>query len=794
MADAGTDYDEAAITATVDGVVDRLGGARRDLIAHLQALQSTFHYLPAPALARLAARLGVSEADVTGVATFFGQFRLRPAGQHTIRVCIGTACHVKGAEQVYNRLRQELTIADGDDTDAARLFTVEKVACLGCCMLAPAVQIDEAIYGPVEPARVPAMLRDFLADAASSAPTDAAAPVGRSVGEVRLCTCSSCAAAGARAVATALIAAIRSRRLPLRVREVGCLGVSYHAPIVEFALPAGCVRYGRVQPRDVGELLARHGGRLTPLLPRLAGAARQLMDRLMAGDRAAPPLRFPASVRDQPDAPFWLQQTRIATAHAGEADPMDLDDYRQRAGFSVWAQLLADPAPAARAAARAHVRAQIAAAGLRGRGGAGFPTGRKWETVAAGPAPRHVVCNGDEGDPGAFMDRMLLESFPYRIIEGLALAAFAVDATDACFYIRHEYPVAVTRVRAAIQRCEQAGLLGSNILERGLDLRIRVVEGAGAFVCGEETALLASLEGRRGLPRVRPPYPAERGLDGRPTVVNNVETLALVPWILREGPDAFRAIGTVDSPGTKTFALAGRVVRGGLVEVPMGLTVRQIVEELGGGVPAGRRLKAVQIGGPSGGCLPAAAIDTPVDYASLLAAGTMMGSGGMIVLDDRDCMVDIARYFLAFTQRESCGLCTACRIGTRRMLEILEHLCAGTARPADLVALERLATSVARDSLCGLGRTAPNPVLSTLRGFRDEFEAHLAGRCPAGRCKALITYRIGAGCIGCTRCAQTCPARAIAFEPHRRHTIDAALCTRCDACRQVCPAQAVEVV
>jgi NADH-quinone oxidoreductase subunit F len=470
-------------------------------------------------------------------------------------------------------------------------------------------------------------------------------------------------------------------------------------------------------------------------------------------------------------------------------DPSSLDAALAAGGFRGAARALTTMTPA-------DVCDEVIASGLRGRGGAGFPTGKKWQIALKQPrAQKYLICNADEGDPGAFMDRMLLESFPYRVLEGLAVAAFAVGAHEGVFYIRAEYPLAVERVRAAIAECERRGTLGTSVLGSGYPLKVEVREGAGAFICGEETALIESLEGNRGQPRLKPPYPAQSGLWGKPTLVNNVETLATLPWIIRHGAKAFAAYGSGQSRGTKVFALAGKVVRGGLIEVPMGISIRQIVEEIGGGTPgspgareAGQAgFKAVQIGGPSGGCVPASLADTPVDYEALAKVGAIMGSGGLIVLDESDCMVDIARYFLAFTQDQSCGQCTFCRVGTRRMLDILSRLCEGKGRQNDLEELEQLAGQVQQGSLCGLGRTAPNPVLTTLKYFRSEYQAHLAGRCPAGRCKALIKYRVTEACIGCTRCAQHCPADAIAFTPYRQHSIDMALCTRCDTCRGVCP-------
>jgi NADH-quinone oxidoreductase subunit F len=430
----------------------------------------------------------------------------------------------------------------------------------------------------------------------------------------------------------------------------------------------------------------------------------------------------------------------------------------------------------------------ITASGLRGRGGAGFPTGRKWAVTRAQlGAVKYVICNGDEGDPGAFMDRLVLESDPHRVIEGLAIAAFAIGANEGYFYVRAEYPLALRSLRTALRQAEERGCLGT--------LRLHIKEGAGAFVCGEETALILSLEGKRGAPRLRPPYPAEKGFRGQPTLINNVETLSCVPWILRHGPEAFAALGTEGSKGTKVFALAGKVRHGGLIEVPMGITIREIVEGIGGGIKNGRRFKAVQIGGPSGGCIPASVADTPVDYEALARTGAIMGSGGLVVLDERDCMVDLARFFLRFTQAESCGKCTFCRIGTKRMLEILDRLCEGLGRPDDLEKLESLADYVSRGSLCGLGQTAPNPVATTLRYFREEYEAHLhAKRCPAGRCPRLIEYRVRDTCIGCTLCAQVCPVGAIARRPYEKHEIDRDLCTRCDMCFQACQDDAIEVI
>ena len=538
------------------------------------------------------------------------------------------------------------------------------------------------------------------------------------------------------------------------VKMVGCNGMCYREPLVQVVEPDGRITFYSNVTVETARLIARRRFRDLAAWEAAAGGA---------------------------PAPQSTKQKRIVLENCGEIDPLNIDDYLARDGYRALERCRTQLSPE-------QVIAAIADSGLRGRGGAGFPTARKWALGRAQADPvKYVVCNGDEGDPGAFMDRAVLESDPHRVLEGLAIAAYAVGAGEGYLYIRAEYPLAVRHVRAAIVQARARGYLDS--------LHLEVREGAGAFVCGEETALIQSLEGKRGMPRLRPPYPVEQGFRGKPTIINNVETLACVPWIIRHGPEAFAAFGTPTSRGTKVFALAGKINRGGLVEVPMGVTIREVVEEIGGGIKNGRRFKAVQLGGPSGGCIPARLADTPIDYDALAQTGAIMGSGGMVVLDDRDCMVDIARFFLKFTQAESCGKCTFCRIGTKRMLEILDRLCEGNGRRDDLEKLETLADYVSRGSLFGLGQTAPNPVATTLRYFRDEYEAHLhEKRCPAGRCPALIRYRVTDNCIGCTLCAQACPVGAIAYRPYEKHEVDERLCTRCDMCRQVCQDDAIEVI
>jgi NADH-quinone oxidoreductase subunit F len=605
--------------------------------------------------------------------------------------------------------------------------------------------------------------------------------------EIRIGLGSCGVASGGEPVRAALEQAAGARAT---VKTVGCNGMCYCEPMVEVVEPGGrSTLYGSVTAESAQLIVRLH------LRPRWLP---EWWHKLLMSDRSRPrgypvaapidgtatPIRAATGVppwgrERSPAASYLGKQKRIVLENCGEIDPLNIDDYLARAGYQALAKCRDLPPE--------EVIEAIAKSGLRGRGGAGFPTGTKWKLARANADPvKYVICNGDEGDPGAFMDRLVLESDPHRVLEGLAIAAYAVGATQGYFYIRAEYPLAVRHTRIAIQQATERGLLGG--------LRLEVREGAGAFVCGEETALIQSLEGKRGMPRLRPPYPVDRGFRGKPTIINNVETLACVPWILRHGAEAFAAFGTGTSRGTKVFALAGKINRGGLIEVPMGITIREVVEQIGGGIKHGREFKAVQLGGPSGGCIPARLADTPIDYDALAQTGAIMGSGGLVVLDERDCMVDMARFFLKFTQAESCGKCTFCRIGTKRMLEILERLCAGQGRRDDLEKLASLADNVSRGSLCGLGQTAPNPVLTTLRYFREEYQAHLEGRCPAGRCPALIRYRVNSNCIGCTLCAQACPVGAIAYRPYERHEVDERLCTRCDMCRQACQDDAVEVV
>ncbi len=765
----------------VDRAVSLHGAGRAQLLPLLLTIQRHLHYLPPAALDRLSRLTGIGEAEIRGVASFYAIFRFEPMGKHLIKVCDGTACHVKGSIPVYDAIRHHLGIAAGADTDESGRFTVQKVFCLGCCTLAPAVQIDDLTYGHLAPDTIGGMIDDFNQQAKGHRGSWELAEARGNLGEVRICMDSCCIARGCGKSLQSLEKAITDNGILARVRRVSCVVMCERAPMLEVA-PAGSapVRYSGLPDEDIGRVLRQHLP-TAGLLHRLRNGVTDALDTLLSWEEREPVERY-ASPDEAPGvAAFFGPQVHVATEHFGASDPLDLAAYRGAGGFLALERCRGELTPEA-------IIEEIRASGLRGRGGAGFATARKWEMVRSQPGGlRYVVCNGDEGDPGAFMDRMLMESFPYRVIEGMAIAARAVGANEAFVYVRAEYPFAVERMREAIRRCEQVGLLG------GEGLKLRVFEGAGAFVCGEETALIASMEGRRGIPTLRPPYPAEAGLHEIPTLISNVETFVMVPWILREGGAAFARLGTPQSTGTKVFALAGKVARGGLIEVPMGVTIRQIVEEIGGGVPNGKRLKAVLIGGPSGGCVPASMADATIDYESLTGIGAIMGSGGLVVLDEDDCMVSIARYFLDFCQQESCGKCTFCRVGTARMLDILDGLCQGRGEPGDLELLEEMAADVSAGSLCGLGRTAPNPVTTALRHFRAEYDAHLQGHCPAGVCRSLISLHINDRCIGCTLCAQHCPDNAIAMTPYQLHRIDQEACTRCGICRQVCPEDAVEV-
>ena len=587
-----------------------------------------------------------------------------------------------------------------------------------------------------------------------------------------VCAGSGCTASGAPEVLAALRESLQRAGLEgsVELKSTGCHGFCEKGPVM-LTWPEGTF-YNQVAARDAKEIVASLSN------------GRRPVERLLYRDPTSG-----QRVQREEDVPFYRFQQRVLFGNNGRIDPKNIDDYLGVGGYAALANVLAGFTPE-------QVVDWVKRAGLRGRGGAGFPTGKKWEVMRAQPAaPKYLICNADEGDPGAFMDRSLLEGNPHSVIEGMIIGAFALGAREGYIYVRAEYPLAVEHFRVALKQAEECGLLGENILGSGLDFRIRLVQGAGAFVCGEETALIASIEGHVGEPLPRPPFPAQKGLWGKPTVINNVKTWASVPVIVNRGPEWYAGIGTAGSKGTMVFSLVGKINNTGLVEVPMGITLREMIYKIGGGIPGGKQLKAVQVGGPSGGCIPASLIDLPIDYEALTEAGSMMGSGGMVVMDETNCMVDVARYFMEFLEEESCGKCFPCRVGTQRMREVLTRICQGQGAEEDLKLLEDLGWMVRETSLCGLGQTAPNPVLTTLRYFRDEYLAHIRERrCPAKVCKQLITYSIEPTlCDGCHACVHVCTTEAILGEKKAAHTIDAAKCIKCGACLEVCQPKAVLV-
>ncbi|MFW6277033.1 MAG: NAD(P)H-dependent oxidoreductase subunit E [Prolixibacteraceae bacterium] len=772
----------------IDRIIQEKGSEKKSLIPILQAIQKEYNYLPDAVLKYVAEKTSITPAEIISVASFYSQFRMQPAGDHLVKVCVGTACHVKGAGQVYDSFRREFKLPAGEDTEKSGKYTLEKVSCLGCCTLAPVVQVDNITYGHIAPDQVAQVVEDFESRKGKKDSKKARKADGSEIkGEIRIGLGSCCVASGSGEIRQEVENVVNNSGLRVNLKHVGCVGMCHQVPLVEIVPNEGESRlYAKVKPEDVKSIVENHfeaPGFFTRAKNKLFNLAETIQtDRNWDGVK-----RYEISMREKPVASFLGKQIPIATEYRGIIDPLDFEEYKSRGGFTAMKKVIESMTPD-------EVIEEVKNSGIRGRGGAGFPSGVKWELVKKQEGDtKYLICNGDEGDPGAFMDRMLLESYPYRIIEGMVIAAYATGIHQGYFYIRAEYPLAVSRIREALRICKENNLLGENIMGSGFDLDLQIYEGAGAFVCGEETALITSIEGNRGYPRIRPPFPAEKGLWGNPTLVNNTETLAQISYILREGSDKFKNIGSGKSTGTKVFALAGKVARGGLIEVPMGITIKQVIDEIGGGIANGRKFKAVQIGGPSGGCIPASLADTPINFESLSELGAMMGSGGLVALDETDCMVDIARYFLSFTQDESCGKCTFCRVGTKRMLDILNNIVTGKGKKGDLEELEKLAEWTNKGSLCGLGKTAPNPVLSTLKYFRDEYEAHIDGVCPTGKCQDLITYSVNDECIGCTKCAQKCPVDAIPFTPHEKHTIDTELCIKCDSCRAVCPVDAIDV-
>ena len=744
-----TEFKSGVDLSLMEGVLRQYQDDSTSLIMILQQAQAIYGYLPQEVIYHVAERTGNSPAKVMGVATFYSYFRLKPMGIYQIMLCDGTACHVNGSDRIRAAITQELGIHNGETTEDG-MFTLNEVACLGCCSLAPVMMINGDTYGNLTPEKTINILRQLRQ-------RESGEGIRILVGQ------GSCGvSAGAGRVAKVLAGHMTATD-SFTVETTGCIGMCYLEPIVDIY---------------EGE----------KLLHRLVKVTETDALGIVEAVRKKDFSKLEAMFISDEDARFLKKQKRVALRHCGVVDPTSIDDYIKKDGYKAIDKAL-HMTPE-------EVIEEIKVSGLAGRGGAGFPTWFKWNAARnAEGEHKHLICNADEGDPGAFMDRAVIESDPHSLIEGMLIGAYAIGASDMYVYIRAEYPLAVERLGNAIEQARSRGLLGENILGSGFSCDLNIKIGAGAFVCGEETALIESMEGKRGMPRLKPPFPAQSGYLNEPSNINNVETFANVAWIINNGGAAFAAMGTENSKGTKVFALTGKVQRGGLVEVPMGNSLRDVIFDIAGGIKDGRSYKAVQMGGPSGGCIPADLVDTPIDYKALSATGAIMGSGGMVVMDDSTCMVNIARFFLDFTARESCGKCVPCRIGTTRMMEILNRICDGQGQEGDIEMLEQLCVSIKDGSLCGLGQTAPNPVLTTIRYFRDEYEAHIRDKnCPAHECSALLKISIDpTKCKGCTVCARKCPVECISGERKTPHVIDQSSCIKCKQCVSSCKFDAIVV-
>ena len=783
----------------VEQILKRYDHDPANLIMVMQDIQAAFNYLPAAAIDLVAEKLHLPRSRIYAVATFYKSFSLQPRGKHRIEICEGTACHIRGSSVLMNQAVESLGIKAGETT-ADGEYSLESVHCVGACAMGPVAVIDGRHYGNIT---APQLAREIKKCSAGH-PCAAAPGVSGSQGAERsitaadrissfedftrlqarlreenpldgprilVCADTGCIVKGSLDVAAALVrelaAAGMERQVNMGVKRVGCQGLCEMGPLV--ILHPENILYTGVRPGDANDIVQQ------TLLE------KKTINRLLYREPGEE-----TGIEQFAEIPFYSGQQRTVLRRVGFVDPLDIGDYMARGGYGALMKALYTMEPAA-------VIDAVEQSGLRGRGGGGFPTGKKWRTAAAVPsAIRYVICNGDEGDPGAFMDRSIMEGDPHAVLEGMAICAFAVGAAQGYIYVRKEYPRALTVLQTAIEQAGERGLLGPNVGGSSFSFDIRINCGSGAFVCGESTALMQSIEGRVGEPRAKYIRSAERGLYDAPTVLNNVETFANIPVIIEEGARSFASTGTDGSKGTKVFAVVGKVKNTGLIEVPMGTTLRTIIFDICGGILNDKKFKAVQTGGPSGGCLPESKLDLPVDFDTLTREGSMMGSGGMIVMDEDTCMVDVARYFTGFLAGESCGKCAACRYGIDALHAILERICSGEGELEDLDRIERLLLILEKGSLCMLGKSAPNPVRSTLAHFKEEYLAHInEKRCPAGVCRSLISFEIGENCNGCGLCALACPQKAISGEDNERHSIDQQLCNRCGICKAGCKYDAI---
>lgn len=786
----------------ISGIINNWNSNPEYVIEMMQDIQDRFKHISKTAIDLLCARTATPKAHLYHIATFYKSFSLEPKGETLIQVCTGTACHVKGALNILNAFERALGIKDGETTPD-RKFSLEGVRCLGACGIAPVIKIGEEVLGNVKAKDVEKILKGYVAGrtdetlksdkGASSSPGKICpadlAKIKNEVmqtheqykGLLMVCTGTGCVSAKGLKILEGLREEVKKNNLENEylVIGTGCNGFCGAGPIV-VVQPQG-VFYQKVAEEDIRDIVEKH----------LAGG--EIVERLLFRE----PGTEKACIR-MDEIEFFRGQQHLALRNKGLIDPENIDHYIKRDGYQALARALE--------MSDLSIIEEVIASGVRGRGGGGFPAGVKWQSCKKAAVERnetaYIVCNADEGDPGAFMDRSIIETDPHTVIEGMIIAAKALNAREGFIYIRKEYPLALERLKIALQQARERGLLGSSIMGRDFSFDIHIHQGAGAFVCGESTALMASMSGKAGEPRAKYIHNVEYGYRDKPTVLNNVETWANIPVIILQGAKRFASIGSGNvsknpwggSSGTKVFSLVGNIHNTGLVEVPMGITLREIIYKIGGGIPGGKRLKAVQTGGPSGGCIPEEMLDLKVDFDSLTKAGSMMGSGGMIVMDESACMVDVARYFIDFLIDESCGKCTACREGLFALSETLTRITQGMGKQGDIEFLEVLSDTIAKTSLCQLGGTAPNPVLSTIRYFRDEYEQHIhEKKCPAGVCKALILYSINDNCTGCAICAKNCPTEAIEGKAKALHNIVQGKCIKCGICLESCKYDAVEV-
>ena len=785
--------------ALIDSIIDGHDTDPTNLIMILQDVQAKLSYLPPEAIEQISKKLNLPKAQIYGVTTFYKSFYLKPRGKHKVDICEGTACHIRGASVLMSQVSEELGIKAGGTTADGR-YSLNSVHCVGACAMGPVAVIDGTYHGNVtvrelskeikkccsvdlecaRPAEInestTVLIKDRIDSPEKFRQLKQAILGEKPVDEPKIMVCAGtgCLAKGSIKVAEALnrelVAAGMDIPVKMGLKTVGCQGFCEKGPLV--IISPENIFYNRVLPEDAVDII------------RDTVINKKIVDRLLYHEPGAV-----SGIARYKEIPFFAGQKRIALRNVGSVNPLDIYDYIAHGGYSALVKTLYTMKPD-------QVIAEIERSGLRGRGGGGFSTGAKWRTTAKAPSSiRYVICNGDEGDPGAFMDRSIMEGDPHSVIEGMIICAYAVHADHGYIYVREEYPRALKHLQSAIDQARQSGLLGRNIAGTPFTFDIKINRGTGAFVCGESTALMQSIEGKVGEPRAKYIRSAERGLFDKPTVLNNVETFVNIPVIIDKGADWFNATGTPGSSGTKVFSVVGKVKNTGLVEVPMGITLRKIIYDLCGGIIADKKFKAVQTGGPSGGCLPESKLDLQVDFDTLTNEGSMMGSGGMIVMDEDTCMVDVARYFTDFLAQESCGKCAACRFGLDNLHSVLERICAGEGESGDIAKIEKLLNVLENGSLCGLGKTAPNPVRSTLTHFKDEYFAHIEEkRCPAGVCRNLISYEITEACTGCRRCARTCPQKAISGNKKEQHSIDQKLCKKCGICKANCNCDAVTVI